>query len=392
MHGFLTIVALMTSYIDTENSLTAAHDLEKKVHELEVLLATISQGKYMWESTFDAIADPVLIVGLSYKIVRANRTAASAANTDVRSLIGTICYESLAGRKEPCEGCPLERSLALGKQAADLGEFPKNRRMYTAHAYALKLEGQPEQSVVHYRDVTEERALQGKLVQSEKLAAIGTLAGGVAHEINNPLGGILAFTQLIMRDLASDHASQKDLKEIQDAVLRCKSIVQDLLDFSRQRHHDAMEVVNLNEVLQKIQPLMRVQTKAARIQIQFDLADDIPFLWGSSHKLQQVFINLVTNAYQAISEQGEVLVRTYFDREHGKICAEISDNGAGISPEHLSKVFDPYFTTKAQGEGTGLGLSITYGIVREHEGTIDVESQLGAGTKFCLRFPVYSKG
>lgn len=361
----------------------------EKVQELEALVETISRGKYMWESTFDAIKNPVMIVSSDYKILRANKAAAIASQIDVKQVINTTCYEVLAGRKIPCRGCPLGVTLRDKKpNTQKLDPFSKSGSQYEVNAYPLFDSKGERQVVLYYRDITEEKKLSDRLLHSEKMAAIGLLAGGVAHEINNPLGGILAFAQLAMRDLPEDHKTQSDLKEIEEAALRCKRIVQDLLDFSRQNREEVMGPVQLNDVLQKIIPLLKVQTRTSRIEMQCDLANNLPFIKGNFHKLQQVFLNLATNGYQAMGRGGELTIKTYYKKEGDRVGAEVSDSGPGIKPEDLSKIFDPYFTTKFQGEGTGLGLSITYGIVQEHHGEIDVRSEIGKGTTFVLSFPV----
>ena len=365
----------------------------RTIKELELLVETISRGKYMWESTFDAITDPVMIVSGDYIIKRANLAAAHAAKMDVRALIGKRCFENLVGSKEPCRGCPLKVTLKTRfSHSFTLDPFVKNNRQHHVNAYpfsAQPLGSQEEGEVVlHYRDVTDEKELERQLVHSEKMAAIGMLAGGVAHEINNPLGGILAFAQLALRDLGKDHPAFHDLKEIEESALRCKRIVEDLLDFSRQHQDDLKKAVSLNEVLQKIMPLIQMQAKATSIEVIEEFDPTLRPVCGNFHKLQQVFLNLITNAYHAMLRGGRLTLKTCFDRKMNRVCAEISDTGGGIPPEYLDKIFDPYFTTKKQGEGTGLGLSISYGIVQDHSGTIVVKSSKSQGTTFTVSFPV----
>ncbi|MBI2340326.1 MAG: PAS domain-containing protein [Deltaproteobacteria bacterium] len=363
-------------------------DQEKKIGELKTLVETISRGKYMWESTFDAITDPVMIVSRGYVIQRVNRAAAKEAKMDVRDLIGKTCYEDLAGLSSPCRGCPLNLTLKeRSSHSFTLDPFVKSGRQHHVNAYPTP--AGEDQVVLHYRDVTEEKELERQLVHSEKMAALGMLAGGVAHEINNPLGGILAFVQLIRRQLGVGHAASGDLKEIEESALRCKQIVEDLLDFSRQQKDDGKGAVSLSECLQKIMPLIRMQARANRIEIVEEFEEGRGRVLGSFHKLQQVFLNLITNAYHAMPRGGRLALKT--GSAEGQVHAEISDTGEGIPPEHLDRIFDPYFTTKKRGEGTGLGLSISYGIVRDHSGTISVKSAPGKGTTFTVSFPEMSE-
>lgn len=358
----------------------------KEIAALKKLLDTISRGKYMWESTFDAINDPVMIVSSDYVIQRANRAAANVAEIDVRKMIHKTCYQVLAGLSSPCSACPLQETLSTHTPCScDLLPFSKERGQYHANAYPLTSEGFKNQAVLYYRNITEEKELQRKLVHSEKMAAIGTLAGGVAHEINNPLGGILAFTQLVLRDLDETHPNHSDLKQIEEATLRCKKIVQDLLDFSRQNREEVMGPVNINDVVKKVLPLVQLQTKTHPIKINCEFTENLPSINGHHHKLQQVFLNLIANGCQAMLKGGTLTIKTF--SYGGEVCAQITDTGMGISRKNMGRIFDPYFTTKDQGHGTGLGLSITYGIVQEHQGTIKVVSTEGQGSTFTLQFP-----
>jgi len=343
----------------------------------------------MWEATFDAITSPVLILTSDYIIKRANLALANAAVSDVRQTVGKRCYEVLANRKIPCKECPLANTFKNKKEHTQvLSNKMRNNRSYEVNAYMLDMADQESQVIMHYRDISEEKELQHRLIQSEKMAAIGMLAGGVAHEINNPLGGILAFAQLAMREVPEDHPAHNDLKEIEEAALRCKRIVQDLLDFSRQNKDDMQLALNLNDVLKKIIPLIRVQARNSHIELICDLDETLPAILGNIHKLQQVFLNLITNAYQAMGKKGgKLFLKT---RRDAKDCVQliVSDTGPGISRENIGRLFDPYFTTKSQGEGTGLGLSISYGIIKDHGGNIQVESELGEGATFIVSLPM----
>jgi two-component system NtrC family sensor kinase len=390
----------------TENSLTSLSGVflpskkqtklaEKKtipvhrIEELEKLVDTISRGKMQWEHTFDVITDPVSIINKDYIITRANKALARASKMDVRDVIGKRCYEVFAGYTSPCPRCPVEKTLkGHNSHAVELEAFPKKKRQYFVNVHTLpEEEPNHEEIVLHYRDITDERQLQRQLMQTDKMAAIGTLAGGVAHEINNPLAAILAFTQLAIRELEETHLCQDNLKEIEDATLRCKKIVRDLLDFSRQSFEERMQPLNLNEVIQKAMNLIQVNARHSQINIVQNLSHDLPMLIGHMHKLQQVLLNFVTNAMHAMKDGGILTISTSQSADRRHLLLEIEDTGDGIDGEDLDKIFDPYFTTKEQGEGTGLGLSISYNIVQEHKGSIAVESRKRQGTKFTITFP-----
>jgi two-component system NtrC family sensor kinase len=384
------MTAKPTKKHQSDNAVLNRDDLIKKVTELERLVDTISRGKMIWEGTFDVITDPVLIIDETYRITRANKATAHAAGTDVREIIGKKCYEVFAGYDSPCPKCPvLQTRSSREPQSVELDPFPK-KRQYSANAYSISDVSGRDETVIHYLDITNAKQLQKKLMHSDKMAALGTLAGGIAHEINNPLGGILAFVQLVMRELESDHACQGDLKEIEDAALRCKKIVRNLLDFSRQNFEERMEPVFLNDVIKKTMTLIKINARSYNVEIVQDLQSDLPPVKGDFQKLQQVVLNLITNAIHAMKDkQGGVLtLLTFTNPERRKAFLQVKDTGTGIDKTNLDKIFDPYFTTKGQGEGTGLGLSISYNILKEHGGKIDVESEKGVGTTFTLQFEV----
>lgn len=364
--------------------------LSNKVQELERLVETISRSKMMWERTFDVISDPVLIINRNYDIKRANKAMAKACNLDIRKVISQKCYKVFAGYDAPCPKCPVTQTLSGQESCSvELGMFPRHRQ-YFVNAYGLPdvAEVDDESIVLYYRDITDEKQLQKKLTHSEKMAAVGTLAGGVAHEINNPLGGILAFVQLVMREVGEDHSCMEDLKEIEDAALRCKKIVRNLLDFSRQEMDEEMSYVFLHDVIHKTMAVISLNAKTFGVDVKLELDEDLPPMQGDVNKLQQVVLNLITNALHAMKETGGVLtISTFANPEKSKVFLQIRDTGSGINKDDLTRIFDPYFTTKGQGEGTGLGLSICYKIVEEHRGKIDVESEPGRGTAMTLHFP-----
>jgi two-component system NtrC family sensor kinase len=361
--------------------------LEERMRKLEQLVEIISRGKYQWEATFDAITSPVMIVSKDYHVERANVSMAHISGEDITKVTGRQCYEVFAGRREPCEGCPLRHAIASDSPAAQILSNKIRKKDFEAHAYPYVLEGRgTNAAVMYYRDVTEERRLQQEAIQQEKMAAIGLLAGGIAHEINNPLGGILAFTQLLMRDAKDNDALLRDLKEIECAAVRCKKIVSDLLDYSRVSKEKEKCLLDVNSLLEKVLPFISGDIKSLNIELVFDKAKKIPQILGNPDRIQQIFLNLLTNACHAMPKGGVLTLKTAADDNKG-VVVSVSDTGIGISRDDLNKIFEPFYTTKEASKGTGLGLSIAYRIVKEHNGTIDVESELGQGTKFTVCFP-----
>lgn len=374
--------------LDGDNQLEKVEVLATRVRELEQLTDLLSRGKYLWETTFDAIQDPVSLIDRNYRIQRANLSLAARTGTDIRHVIGRPCYEVFAGRTEPCLGCPAAEAMRRDWQSKSQLQHQVGKRDYEVLAYPFPgAKGTDTALVMHYRDITEERRLNQELVQQEKMAAIGMLAGGVAHEINNPLGGILAFTQLLMREFPEGESVRADLEEIERAALRCKKIVQDLLDFSRVSSGKIKVAVALGPLFEKVFGFLRREFLSLNIQCAVEIDPLLPPVLGDANRLQQIFLNLLTNAAHAMPRGGTVTIRAQCGADDGFVRIEVEDTGTGVKKEHLSKIFDPFFTTKEPGKGTGLGLSITYRIVRDHDGTIAVESEDGVGTTFRIGLP-----
>lgn len=225
-----------------------------------------------------------------------------------------------------------------------------------------------------------------KLSQSEKLASLGRLAAGVAHEINNPLTGVLTYSHLLLRKAPEGHPDKEDLEVVVRETTRCRQIVKELLDFARETK-SVRKPTDLNKVIRDTTSLVENQISFQNVQIREELDPNLPEVPIDANEIQQVFTNLTLNAAEAMSDGGTITITTGIDGDKEFVKAEVSDTGTGIPEENLSKIFDPFFTTKEAGAGTGLGLAITYGIVQRHEGTIEVRSELGKGTTFIIRLP-----
>ena len=230
-------------------------------------------------------------------------------------------------------------------------------------------------------------AMHDRVAQSERLASLGMLAAGVAHEINNPLGGILSLTALNLEDMKPDDPNRENLEEVVRQTQRCRDIVRGLLEFSRQSRV-SMELADLNKILEDALALVSRQAQFFNVQVVKDLDPELPAVMADKNEFQQVFINILVNAAQAMDERGTVTIVTRGLATDSSVEVRISDTGHGIPPERIARIFDPFYTTKTSKHGTGLGLSIAYGIVRRHQGTISVESQVGQGSTFIIRLPV----
>jgi two-component system NtrC family sensor kinase len=231
--------------------------------------------------------------------------------------------------------------------------------------------------------------MQARVAQSERLASLGLLAAGVAHEINNPLGGILALTALTLEDVKADDPNRENLEEVVKQTQRCRDIVKGLLEFSRHSEVNP-ELADLNNILQDTLALVSKQAQFLNVTVVRNWDPQLPPVMADKSELQQVFTNMLVNAVQAMDEKGTITITTRFSARDNSVEVLISDTGHGIPPEKLPHIFDPFFTTKGSGQGTGLGLSIAYGIITSHRGTIFVESKVGKGSTFTIRLPVAS--
>ena len=228
--------------------------------------------------------------------------------------------------------------------------------------------------------------MERQLQRADRLASLGQISTGIAHEINNPLGIMLGYTQLLLRDRTPGSQIFDDLKIIEKHALNCKSVVEDLLKFARSSP-TRKSSVDVNQCLEDVVSLLAHQLELDGVKLAKDLDRTIPTLVADGEKLKQVFMNLIMNARQAITGTGAISLRTGLDRCPDRVLVSISDTGSGIADQVIDKIFDPFFTTKPVGEGTGLGLSVSYGIIQDHNGRIEVSSRAGIGTTFTVSLP-----
>jgi two-component system NtrC family sensor kinase len=234
---------------------------------------------------------------------------------------------------------------------------------------------------------TELTQMQASLIQSEKLASLGKLAAGIAHEINNPLGGILIYSHLLLEDIPKKSEHQKTLKKIVKETTRCKDIVKGLLEFARPKEPEMSPVV-INDLLDRSLSIMEGQAIFQNIDIRREYTTDLPRIVADGSQLQQVFMNIILNAAEAMGDTGTLTLRTRLNKKDRTLDVQFQDTGPGIEPQNIKRLFEPFFTTKEVGKGTGLGLAISYSIVRKHGGTILVNSEPGKGSLFTVKIPI----
>jgi two-component system NtrC family sensor kinase len=363
---------------------------EKLDDETRVL---VSVAKRQWERTFDAISEPLMIVDPSYVIKRANLALADELGMAIQRVVGQKCHEVRAASAhrfvgsgaQPCTGCPVAEAQRCGTSGE--GEI-RGAHGRTTILRAFPVLDQPDGerlTVCHYHDVTDERLMAAELASAERLAAIGRLAGGVAHEINNPLGGILAFAQILQRQPVTDEERREYLAEIEESALRCKAIVEALLRFSRQASRTVRRSLLVNDVVRDAVRAFAAREPERAHPARLELADRTPPVLGDAGQLQQVVTHLLTNALDSGGRRGEVEIATVCDT--GEVRIEVRDRGAGIPEEHLPRLYDPFFTTKEEGKGRGLGLAVVYAIVQEHGGKIVARNREGGGAELVVTLP-----
>jgi len=279
---------------------------------------------------------------------------------------------------------PVHIMQSLPEDGTEAGE----RLLNIAVAPLVARDGRHIGRLIIFDDITEREELERRVVEADKLSSVGVLAAGVAHEVNTPLAVISTYAQMLAKQLEGDEHKAALLDKIAKQTFRASEIVNSLLNFSRTGPR-RFEQVDLSRVIRETLTLLEHQLTKAGIEVRLDLEEPLPEIRGNASQLQQVFMNLFLNARDAMQHGGLLQIRAW-RTEHG-VAVEVADTGEGIAPEHLHRICDPFFTTKAARKGTGLGLSVTYGIVRDHGGLIEVDSKPAEGTRFRLEFPVLRK-
>ena len=355
------------------------------------LFQIVSRSQKEWETTFDAMQDCVSVHDTTGKVIRANVALARRWNTIPQKIIGRYCSDLYSEEDSGHTNCrhPLPNdSEALIVEEVNLPQMGGSFQLSVIPWYDKnnRLAG----SIHVAKDISNEKLLQQQLIQSEKLSAIGELISGIAHELNNPLTGVMGYSQLLQLRKDLDERVKDNLHKINNLALRCQKIVQNLLSFARKQKPERT-VTNINEILEKTIDLRNYELQVNNIEIRRDLNLQLPKTIADEHQLQQVFLNIMTNAEQAMLESkghGQLCIRTSTDNQKSHIVVEITDDGPGIPENHLNRIFDPFFTTKEVGKGTGLGLSLSYGMIKEHGGNIYVRSRLNHGTTFFVELPI----
>ena len=355
------------------------------------LTETVSAGKKIWEQTFDAIPDGIIVHDHLMQIVRCNAHAAEMMNLSLSETIGLSCADAFARLFG-------ERAAAyhMGQSTGTASSFElqaEDGRRYLVSVAPLDQPASPGGSVITWSDVTELSEMQEQLSRSRRLATVGQLAAGVAHEINNPLAAITTCAEATLRDIraSTDTAAMADerewsfyLEEIIRQALRCKAITRGLLDLSRQRrpHRSACDI---NALVAQSARLAQQRAASETVKVIVELDENVGEVATDAGMVRQVLDNLLSNALDAVANEGQVTVQTM--REGERVAIEVADTGQGIAPDLLVRIFDPFFTTKDPGKGSGLGLAICYTLAEALGGALTVESKQHAGSRFRLWLP-----
>ena len=345
-----------------------------------------------WRATFDSITDLVSIHDKDFRLMRVNKAFADAFKMKPQEVIGKPCYEIVHGTNEPIPNCPHKQTLEDGKpHRAEYFEPHLGIHLEVATSPIFDDKGEVIGTVHIAKDITERKQTEAQLIVTDRLASVGELASGIAHELNNPLTSVIGFAQLVLdKDVADD--VREDIAVIYREAQRTAEVVKNLLTFAG-KHTPVKQMVNINSIIDKVLALRAYEQKVNNIEVVTHFDPDLPEIMADYFQLQQVFLNIIINAEHFMIEAhhgGTLTITT--ERAGDIIMASFADDGPGIGKENLGHVFDPFFTTKEIGKGTGLGLSICHGIITEHGGRIYAESELGKGATFVMELPIGNYG
>ena len=385
------------------------------VQRLEIAEHRYGQKKMFSDFLIQKSSTAIVILTTDFTIVETNEAYLASVNRSKNEVIGRHCYQISHGLSAPCSSfqpelrCPMLETMKTGKSAQVIHEHPRSDGQFeycNIITYPLKnREGEIYQIIEVWSDITEEltdrlekrvKELKSdfqKLIQEDRMISLGKLVASCAHEINNPIQGLLTFSHLVLEILTVGELSSEDLEKCKEHLSfmckeleRCGNIVSGLISFSRESSLEFKDV-DLNDVLHAVLKLTGHKVKLQNIAFKATYYSGPLVIYGNKARLHQCFLNVIFNSIEAMPEGGQLSITTGLDKTNKKARVEIRDTGYGIPKDNLSHIFDPFFTTKREGEGTGMGLSIVYGITKNHKGTIKVSSGVGKGTSFVFTFP-----
>lgn len=387
-------------YLMSVFAIQAASELFSMRAEKELRLS-----KEEWESSFNAIEDMVTIHDRDMRILRANSATAAYIGDGVENLVGRYCYEIFQGKSSACDNCPEVMTLRDGQHHTGIVHHEHTGRVFLVSTSAILDEQGEVKNIVHAaKDITVQKELEEELYQARKMEAIGTLAGGIAHDFNNILTSVLGYAELLRDDIIKGRATTDKVDKVIKGALRARDLVSQILTFSRRTVQKPLPL-KPHLIVGESLKLLR-SSLPTTIEIRQDINKEGRMIVADPTKLQQVLMNLCTNALQAMANQKGVLTVMLRDMELTRhdllsdkklkpgtyVELSVSDTGCGIEDGNLKRIFEPYFTTRGFGRSSGLGLSLVHGIVRDHGGIIKVETEVGKGSTFRVYFPAVREG
>ncbi|MEP7227176.1 MAG: ATP-binding protein [Gemmatimonadales bacterium] len=354
------------------------------------LYEMVRRSEAEWETAFNALAEGIAVVGPTGAVLRANRALAGLAGVPESELVGRNFGEMILGQPEAVAG--LIKAAYRGERTAPLVVRPEDSNRVLRLTAAPLASIEPGSVVILIEDVTEQRLLEAQIIQSDKMASIGQLVSGVAHELNNPLTSIAGLAELLLERPPHPELPREHLRVIHDQAERAGRIVRNLLTFARKGVPEKT-AVDLREVVARTSLLITYELQLHGIELDTDLSPDATLVEGDRYELQQVLLNLVTNAVQAVSGLAEEYPRritlSTSRTDDGKAVLQVRDTGPGVPSHQVPYLFTPFFTTKPAGEGTGLGLSLSYGLVKAHGGVLEYEAPPQGGAEFRVTLPLF---
>jgi two-component system, NtrC family, sensor kinase len=379
----------------------AAQAIFELRRQQEALLADVDCAAEEWELantrvTLNAVLENLpgylYIIDRGYELTSLSASTARRSGQEAKTLQGKICYQAFYQRSEPCLDCMVAETFDNNKRTLrtttrQLAKNPDAIASWEIRSYPIfDRSGLVTQAILFEQDITDQREMELVVTQSGKLAALGHLAAGVAHEINNPLTAIIANAQILQRDLPPGDERLESVDLIAMAGARAAQVVRNLLDFAR-KEQTQRALTNINETLRSSLALVQHELVARSITLEFTPDEQLPLILATPDSLQGVWLNLLLNAIESIDKvPGSIQVASW--RSGDEVQVSIGDNGRGIPAERLERIFEPFYTTKAPGRGTGLGLSVCNRIIEQHNGRIAVNSKLGQGSEFIVILPI----
>jgi len=382
----------------THELITQNKRLQAEVERRKKAEKTVRKVQKQWEEIFEAIGHMAVVIDDHHTIIAANRSAVKQIGMPKKEIIGAKCHDILRKSTVPAPDCPMETYIKEGFNSAEMTIDIFDRTYICTTTPVFEGNGNYTRFIEIYTDITQRKMLEKELLQAHKMEAIGTLAGGIAHDFNNILSVLIGFSQLALKNVEKDSLMEEDLTEILNCGLRAKELVRQILTFARQSD-EKYSYIHLDHIVKEVAKFIR-----STIPSSIDLKTEVQstsVVFANPTQIHQVLMNLCTNSAHAMKSDGGILKISLTDERIDKndtksiqnpeagnyVKLEVSDTGTGIAPQVREKIFEPYFTTKAQGEGTGMGLAVVQGIVRDIGGIIKVNTASGLGTVFTVFIP-----